>query len=301
MFTFEIIMYPLALIRGKPPSTTPTRLSLVSPLNPPTGKFLSLILLNLIFFLYWVPAKHWAQLQLQVHTASHTHLTQHLTHQRSPLIVFRGHPITLLDSSNMVSLWITRQRSVVNKTSNAKSPVRTTNFATATSRLDIVRHTHVAAAVATGTNVSESMVPPEEDTNLYPIMDLTNSHTKDVPLSTISTAFVDAAIGTSVYKAMVPPDVRLSTIATASVAVSNRTSVYDAMVSHIDDQSKQHTYSTPPSHHRAKLLLRPAYVVCAAYKYCSIQSGNIIFNNIALDQHGGWKAIYDYDHKGKNA
>ena len=63
------------------------------------------------------------------------------------------------------------------------------------------------------------MVSPEEDTNLYPIKDLPNSHTKDVPLSTISTAFVDAAIGTSVYKAMAPPDVRLSTIATASVAV----------------------------------------------------------------------------------
>ena len=34
MFTFEIIMYPRALMRGNPPSTTSTRLSLASPLNP---------------------------------------------------------------------------------------------------------------------------------------------------------------------------------------------------------------------------------------------------------------------------
>ena len=73
------------------------------------------------------------------------------------------------------------------------------------------------------------------------IVDLSNSHVNDVPLSNIATASADAAIGTSVSKAMFPPDVRLSTIATASAAVENGTSLYEAMVPPSGDQSKQHT------------------------------------------------------------
>ena len=108
------------------------------------------------------------------------------------------------------------QRSVSDNTSNAKSPARTTDFATAPGCLDIAR-------------VSEAMVPPA------------------------------------------------------------------------DNQSKQHTFSTPLSHHWATLLLRPADVICAAYKYCSMQPGNINLNNLALYRHGGWKAIYYCDCEGKNA
>ena len=66
------------------------------------------------------------------------------------------------------SLRVASQRSVSNNTSNAKSPARTTNFATAPVRLDIARHAHVADAVATSTNSSESMVPPVDDTTLDP-------------------------------------------------------------------------------------------------------------------------------------
>ena len=85
----------------------------------------------------------------------------------------------------------------------------TTNFVTAPGRLDITHHTHVAAAAATGTNVSEAMVPPADDTTLDPIVDHPESHINDVPLSNTATASVDASIGTSVSKDMVPPDVRL--------------------------------------------------------------------------------------------
>ena len=92
----------------------------------------------------------------------------------------------------------------------------------------------------------------------------------------------------------------LSTIATASAAVANGKNISDAVVPPADNQSKQHTSSTPPSHHQATLLLRPSDIICAAYKYCSMQPGNIILNNIALDRNGGWKTIYDYDRKGKN-
>ena len=83
--------------------------------------------------------------------------------------------------------------------------------------------------------------------------------------------------------------------------MENSTSVADAVVPHSDNQSKQHKFLTPPSHHQAELLLRPADVICAAYKYCSMQPGNIILNSIALDRHGGWKTIYDYDRKENNA
>ena len=92
---------------------------------------------------------------------------------------------------------------------------------------------------------------------------------------------------------MVPPDVRLSTIATSSEAVANGTSVSDVMVPPADNQLKKHTLSPPPSHHLSKLLLRPADVIYAAYKYCSMQPGNLILKKIALDWHGGWKVIYD--------
>ena len=132
------------------------------------------------------------------------------------------------------------------------------------------------------------------------IVDLPNYHVNYVLISTIATASTDAVISTSVSEAMVPPDFRISTIATASAAVANGISVSDAMVPPADDQSEQHTLSPPPSHHRETLLLRPADVICAAYKYCFMQPGNIILNNITLDQHGGWKAIYSYDCKGKN-
>ena len=132
-------------------------------------------------------------------------------------------------------------------------------------------------------------------------MDHSNSHANDVPLSNITKTSADAAIATSVYEGMVPPDVSISNIATASAAVANGTSVYKTMVPPSDDQSKQQTFSTPPSFHREKLLLRPADVIYAAYKYCSVQPGNIILNNILLYRHGGWKVICDYDRKGKNA
>ena len=75
---------------------------------------------------------------------------------------------------------------------------RTTDFSTSPGRLDIVYHTHVAAAEATGTNISEAMVLPVDDTTLDPIVELLNSHVNDVPLSTIATASADAAISTSV-------------------------------------------------------------------------------------------------------
>ena len=86
---------------------------------------------------------------------------------------------------------------------------RITDFATSLGCLDIVHHTYVAAAAETGTNISEVMVPPANDTILDPIVDLPKSHVNDVPLSTIATASVDVAISTSLSESMVPPDVRL--------------------------------------------------------------------------------------------
>ena len=113
---------------------------------------------------------------------------------------------------------------------------RTTEFVTAPGRLDIAHHTHVSAAAATVTNVSEARVLPTDDTTLDPIVDHSNSHANDVPLSTIIKTSADAAIVTSVYEGMVPPDVRISNIATASAAVANGTSVYETMVPPADDQ-----------------------------------------------------------------
>ena len=131
-------------------------------------EFVYIILLNLIFSLYWVPTKHWAQLQLQVHVASRTHLSQYRTQQRSPPIVFRSHLIPLLYSSNMVSLRVTRQSSV------AENTAHTTNFATSMGRLDISKAifppdvylytiTTASVAVSNGTSVSDDMVPPADD------------------------------------------------------------------------------------------------------------------------------------------
>ena len=112
----------------------------------------------------------------------------------------------------------------------------TTDFVTTPGRLDIAHHTHVADAVATGKNVSESIVPPADATTLDPLVELPNSHVNDVPLSTIATASEDAAIGTSVSEAMVTPDVRHSTITTASASVVNGPSVSEAVVPPADDQ-----------------------------------------------------------------
>ena len=112
----------------------------------------------------------------------------------------------------------------------------TTDFVTTPGRLDIAHHTHVADAVATGKNVSESMVPPADATTLDPLVELPNSHVNDVPLSTIATASADVAICTSVSEAMVPPDVRISTIATASADVANGTMVSDAMFPTAENQ-----------------------------------------------------------------
>ena len=79
------------------------------------------------------------------------------------------------------------------------------------------------------------MVPPAYKTTLDSIVDLPNPHVNYVPLSTITTAYADVAISTSVSESMVPPDVRLSTVATASADVANGTSLSDAAV--------------PPSHY----------------------------------------------------
>ena len=68
----------------------------------------------------------------------------------------------------MVLLWVKRQISVADNTSNVKLPAHTTDFANAPGRLDIARHTHVAADAETGTNVSEAMVPHADDITMDP-------------------------------------------------------------------------------------------------------------------------------------
>ena len=116
--------------------------------------------------------EQWTQLQVHCCPTSSPHCITHSSYpsmlpRSYPPIVFRSHSIPLLNS-NMVSLWVTRQRSVADNISNAKSPSCTTNFATAPGRLDIAFHIHVAAAAATGTSFSESMVPPAYNTILDP-------------------------------------------------------------------------------------------------------------------------------------
>ena len=189
----------------------------------------------------------------------------------------------------------------------------TADFATESGCLDIYRRTE-ATALTSNSSYMEILSLEEYNAILdaavsvantqsvaEEIVYLPNYHVNDVPLSTIATASADAAIGTSVSESMVPPGVRLSAITTASEAVAIGTSVSNVLVPPADKQSKQHTFSTPPSDHRATFLLRPADIICAAYKYCSMQPGNIILDNIALYRHGGCKAIYNCDREGKNA
>ena len=83
---------------------------------------------------------------------------------------------------------------------------RTTDFLTAPGRIYIAHHTHVAAAAAAGTNFYEAMVPTADYTTMDPFVDLPKSHVNDVLLFTITTSYEDAAIGTSVSKAMVSPE-----------------------------------------------------------------------------------------------
>ena len=213
-----------------------------------TRELLYLILLNIIFSLYWVPTKHWAQLQLQVHIASRTHMYQHRTHQHSPPIMSRGNPITLLNRSNMVLLWVTKQRYVANNTA------RTTDFATAPSRPDIakamvppdVRLSTIATdsvAAANETSVSDAMVPPSDDQIKTHTLSMPTSHHRATLL--LRHADVGRFGGYDVgYDECAHTNDFVTALGRLDIA-----RVYDSMVPPAEYQPKQHTLLTTTSHH----------------------------------------------------